>query len=359
MEYKWNKLEILKIYNNLLKISKNKNNFDKRLYKSLITYKYILSGYNRIDLKNTFLKNNFNDYSISDLDFLIKYLNDIDKDSLIILDRLITVYPLLFDYNNESKIEYKKIKFSYAEILEYCIKIYKSTDNKKLYSFLIKEILNKKNVINFKNSLDKSTFGYYFYDSYNDLSYIDFNIHNNINDLITLPHEGMHMYYRKTLNMKHSNMFKEVEGNFMEFISKHYLIQNNIYKNEVIKLDINYNQIITNICFYIFMANHLINTLDKDGNFNYNDLCISENRNIFINLDYNAMIINSYLSAIDLYKKYTIDKEKAFYNLDKLKYSNEPNLLKRMEESEITFFEDNYHNLNLYLKKLEKRKKFK
>lgn len=357
MEYKWNKLEILKIYNNLLKIAKNKDCFDKKLYDSLKTYKYILNGYNTIDIKSIFLKNDFNDPSISDYDFLIKYLNSIDKHSLKISDKFIKVYPLLFDYNSELNIEYKKIKFTYDEILEYCMDIYKSTDNKKIHSFLINEIINKNNIINFKKSLDKSTFGYYFYDSFNDLSYIDFNIHNNINDLITLPHEAMHMYYRKTLCIKRSNMFKEVESNFMEFISKHYLIEHNIYKKEVVKLDIDYNQVITEICFNIFMANHLINTLDKDGNFNYDNKCIFENRSMFIGLDYNAMMINSYLSAIDLYRKYIIDKEKAFYNLDKLKYSNETNLLKRMEDSEITFFEDDYHNLRSYLKKLEKRKK--
>lgn len=357
MEYKWNKLEILKIYNNLLTIAKNKNDFDKKIYESLKTYKYILNGYNKIDIKNIFLKNEFNDRSISDYNFLIKYLNDIDKDSLIILDKLIKVYPLLFDYNSEFNIEYKKIKFSYDEILESCINIYKSTDNKKIYLFLINEIINKNNVINLKKRLDKSIYGYYFYDSYNDLSYIDFNIHNNINDLITLPHEAMHMYYRKTLGIKHSNMFKEVESNFMEFISKHYLNEHNIYKKEVVKLDIDYNQIITEICFKIFMANHLINTLGEDGNFNYDNKCIFENRCMFMGLDYNAMIINSYLSAIDLYKIYINDKEKAFYNLDKLKYSNEVNILKRMEESEITFFEDNYHNLKLYLKKYESKKK--
>ena len=56
---------------------------------------------------------------------------------------------------------------------------------------------------------------------------------------ITLPHEAMHMYYRKTLGIKRSNMFKEVESNFMEFISKHYLIEHNIYKKEVSLPEIN------------------------------------------------------------------------------------------------------------------------
>ena len=165
-------------------------------------------------------------------------------------------------------------------------------------------------------------------------------------------------------------VYTEVEGFFANLLFADMLQKQGIYNpGEIHSYSKRDLQSILDNCNVTFIAKSGMNLL-KDGKINFSQLeTILREKNILTPVNENnfpAFIDNetfendldlsiSYLVALDLYYQYKQDPEKALHNLLTIPSLDGEQIKKDLETIDVTFFDDNYSNLNRHCKMLLKR----
>lgn len=198
--------------------------------------------------------------------------------------------------------------------------------------------------------------------------------HNNLEDIVTLGHEIFHMIVREQEQpffcTTNKSIYTETEGFFADLLLEHLLELNNYNKQETQNIRKNdLTNSIDSIQTSFIVKNGLASI--KQGDIKFNKLkstlskyhvsfpvckknfltfLTSTEEDIETDMDYAV----SYLTALDLFKQYETDPERALYHLLQIPRLEGTEPKKDLEKINVTFFEDGYKNLENQCKKLLK-----
>lgn len=198
--------------------------------------------------------------------------------------------------------------------------------------------------------------------------------HNSIQDIITLAHEITHMIIRKfeepMFAFSSKTAYIETEGYFTNLLFSELLKKEGFNKTELTDFTSLDLQTILSIINDTFITVSGINLSDSKGQINFpklsnhlkryniNTPINAQNFNGFLHNDFENDInyAISYLTALDLYKIYKHDPQKAIHHLLTVPTLEGEHIQRDLEQIDVTFFEDGYSNLNEHCKKLLKQK---
>jgi len=329
--YKWNKQEINLLINYLISLEHNLEEIEDD-----IELLYMLK---RRDDKKGSLRQT--------IKYNLEEEND-DYKELITYDNIL--FPLIDKYSEDNipLPHYKKIKLSKNDILTFTRDNIKNINPKWLNE--LDKYFNFKNIDFQKNNPNCAV-----YLSYLNRVFVSLNKENTIADFYNPTHELLHVYYF----LKNPKVYNHIENEFLsilgELITSYEMYNNNLFKEEVLKNNVESYYIFLDYLKSIILKRiTIINNVESKNKINYlkNKLLISKQliKSIYTtSLDYNYKYVISYVLALELFKLYLIDKEKCMYITEKLILSNDE-FEKKLKDNNINLLE----NSDEYIKQLKK-----
>lgn len=254
------------------------------------------------------------------------------------------INPAIIKYSEEPfyDINFKKIDTNNDDILLFTLDNIRNI-NKRWGQLLEPWIINKDTIIYKKNNsnyiIALKTLNEYF---------ISLENNNNICDYVEPTHEFLHILWF----LINHDAYTNIEGEFLsilgELITTYEMKNNNIYKNEVIKYEIdNINRL-----FAYISDIELRKKIIKIKKGTYKDLGINKDlikNTLTSSLSYDYDTTISYFLAIELFEIYKVDKEKCIYIVEDIIKSNNK-LNKKLKDNNIIL----HSNDKKYIKQLKK-----
>lgn len=215
---------------------------------------------------------------------------------------------------------------------------------------------------------------FFYYPQY--LPFIQINKEGNSKDFLTLNHEIAHSIFyifenNNSYNTDHYFLL-ELEGSYFDFLSLEFLKERNIITKQEIQA-LEYAQILAIIdSFRLFYINYLkifsykkINQVslefmkEKSREHGLSDFISVSSMDIHrnVNIKKEAKYIISFLTSLDLLKKYKENPIMAFQTFLNIRENKKESIQKVLIENGISFIKKEYTLLNDSLQKLERIKK--
>lgn len=328
--------------------------WDKNFINYLINYLYSLNSDLDAIKDDIEILLNINEYRISKdneaiLDNLF-YEDEEYEDSKKYSDIIKKISLKYYTNKKENEIRYKTIDSSKKDILLFTRDNIKNI-NKNWAAKLEPHILENYKFLDFRKNNNNTII---FLEYLNNF-YISLSKSNNITDFIYPTHEFLHILSYKINNKSLNSIESEFLSILGELITSHELKKHFLFKNELIKSEINlFNQVSTYVTDSVYKKIAIIEELpyDKKIPFLNKELGIRK-RNLKgmykTSLEYNYSFVISYFLALELFEIYIKDKEKCIYICENLIKSNK-DLEQKLKDNHINLLE----NDDKYIKKIKK-----
>lgn len=240
---------------------------------------------------------------------------------------------------------------------------------------------NYLNITHSKNSLEQDNV--VLFDDTLRKQYINITRHNDLFDLVAMPHEFFHFIFDdgipkvRNYNMRYLNEMSGILANLL--FSEYYIEnadriltdsydENGVAYDDKLFFKNHFLGIYTDQVESFIIKNEMLNSIKRNGElrvkkFNrsikkYNIVDPEKDyvtllKYLLIDEETALTYALSYLTAIDLFYQIQNDKERGFYNLRKLRECYDINdIINYIRFRGITFMDDNYKNLKEYTKKM-------
>lgn len=293
------------------------------------------------------------------------------------LEMLLQTKDIFLQYKwMTEELKYSPCYLNNKQLVDYTVSLINQIPHENFVKSIKSCVMPKRNLLHIKHANKLST-------NYEGLSFVDFSQkrpygliarQNNVNDIITLAHELFHMVIKKDQDpssITYANyIYDEIEGYLANFIARDFLLEEK-YPQKEMNLSDAQDLLKTEWTVYdAFITTSLVNFADETykvplGTAN-NYLkqegikfkITKNNINGFFYSSFNEELhyAFSYLAALDLYKLYKSDPEKAINHLYTIKNFKGENIEKELESIDVTFTQDGYQNLQEKCNQLLKKK---
>lgn len=265
--------------------------------------------------------------------------------------------------------ELKEIDLSDDELIELTYDFIKNIPtNDNFYLDLFDEIVNSKHkLLKLTNVADRYVAGCtYPINHPKYLPYIIIHRNNTILDFITLCHEFAHAAF--FANEVHANYFiKETEGFYFEMLAINYL-NGKVDKASLKRLKYDMFDYQYTSLFKLYLTDLAAKQLRKTNRIELDDLVktscedgtmlVTDNSYLLDSLSddshYNSRYLFSYLVFLDLYELYLQDPEQSFSKLEDVRLLEGRDIIDKLRNNGITFFDDGYKNLQKTVDKINR-----
>ena len=337
---KYNALEQVDIYSDMMKTAKKKSNSMDELDSTL------------------------NDLTFDQL--VDEVMASYSPRNLKYIDLLLQSFFKIKDYNSKKEDDTTLVSTN-DELVDLALDFF----DKKTPSYVKKEfinILNQKDIINISYTKSDTIYaGYTLYDYFLNKKYIFVGRSNKLYDLGILPHEAFHYIFRDKnvglVGLYDTYYLTEVEGMFANILFGEYFKENTSPSNtyfEDYSLSLfknNISDLVTrNTVLDSLKTNKKIRLSKLNKYLGYFEVLpfITQDELIpYLTMPEEDVIkyALSYLTALDLYYIYKKDPEEAFYLLSCITYMKQTNeIIILLKNNDITFMKDDFKNLKKYVK---------